>query len=241
MWRSTRTPTTRARRSRGNIFFRNPNTRSGVFSVDAGRTLLIGDALAAAPGTGSAGCPTVAVTDHVPDPVALQRVFDDPNCFSFQEVFPGGFTPRMGGEALDASLAGGVRGLTAAGFNWDLSGAVGMHRSDLFIHETVNASLGPASPTAFDIGANIQREINLNADVSYAVTDRVNVAVGSEWRNEQFQAIEGDPASWTVRSLRPAGLLGRIQRVLRVRAAGRGHVGPLERRGLRRRRGDRHR
>ena len=188
----------------GNIFFRNPNTRSGVFSVDAGRTLLIGDALAAG-GTGSAGCPTVAVTGHVPDPVALQRVFDDPNCFSFQEVFPGGFTPRMGGEALDASLAGGVRGLTPAGFNWDLSGAVGMHRSDLFIHETVNASLGPASPTAFDIGGNIQREVSLNADVSYAVTDRVNVAVGSEWRNEQFQAIEGDPASWTVGPYGPQG------------------------------------
>ena len=48
-----------------------------------------------AAGAGSAGCPTVAVTDRVPDPVALQRVFDDPNCFSFQEVFPGGFTPGL--------------------------------------------------------------------------------------------------------------------------------------------------
>ncbi|MYH32137.1 MAG: TonB-dependent receptor plug domain-containing protein, partial [Acidobacteria bacterium] len=69
------------------VFFRNPNTRLGVFSIDRGRTLLVGDVLAAS-GMGSANCPTVAVTDHVPDPVALRQVADDPNCFTFQELFP---------------------------------------------------------------------------------------------------------------------------------------------------------
>ena len=54
----------------------------------------------------------------------------------------------MGGTAADASLVGGVRGLTSGGFNWDLSGSLGMHASDLFIYDTVNASLGPASPTS---------------------------------------------------------------------------------------------
>ncbi len=179
------------------FFFRNPNTRLGVFSIDSGRTLLIGDALAAA-GGGSANCPTVAVTDHVPDPVALQQVFDDPNCFSFQEVFPGGFTPQMGGTATDASLVGGVRGLTANGFRWDLSGSLGVHWSELFIYDTVNASLGPASPTSFDVGTNRQRETNLHFDVSYAVTDRVNIAAGAEWRDEQFRTQQGDREGWLV-------------------------------------------
>ena len=179
------------------FFFRNPNTRLGVFSIDGGRTLLIGDALAAS-GMGSANCPTVSVTNHVPDPAALQQVRDDPNCFSFQEMFPGGFTPQMGGTATDASLAGGVRGVTAGGFNWDLSGSVGMHGSDLFIYDTVNASLGPASPTSFDVGSNRQRELNLSFDVSYAVTDRVNLAAGAEWRDEQFRTVEGDRAGWLV-------------------------------------------
>ncbi|MCY4600046.1 MAG: TonB-dependent receptor [Acidobacteria bacterium] len=179
------------------FFFRNPNTRLGVFGIDGGRTLLIGDALAAA-GQGSANCPTVAVTDHVPDPVALQQVFDDPNCFSFQELFPGGFTPQMGGTARDASLVGGVRGFTSAGFNWDLSGSVGVHESELFINETVNASLGPASPTSFDVGANRQRELNLHFDVTYAVTERINVAAGTEWRDEQFRTMQGDREGWLV-------------------------------------------
>ena len=179
------------------FFFRNPNTRLGVFSNDGGHTLLIGDVLAAN-GTGSANCPTVAVTDNVPDPVALRQVFDDPNCFSFQEVFPGGFTPQMGGTAIDASLAGGVRGSTAGGFDWDLNGSVGLHGSDLFIHDTVNGSLGPASPTAFDVGTNQQREINLHFDVSHTVTDRIHVAAGAEWRDERFQTVEGDREGWLV-------------------------------------------
>ncbi|MYK88983.1 MAG: TonB-dependent receptor plug domain-containing protein, partial [Acidobacteria bacterium] len=179
------------------FFFRNPNTRLGVFSNDGGRTLLIGDVLAAN-GRGSANCPTVAVTNHVPDPAALQRVFDDPNCFSFQELFPGGFTPQMGGTALDASLAGGVRGATTGGFDWDVSGSVGLHGSDLFIRDTVNGSLGPASPTAFDVGKNRQRELNLHFDASYAITDRINLAAGAEWRDEQFRTLEGDREGWLV-------------------------------------------
>ena len=179
------------------IFFRNPNTRLGVFSNDRGRTLLVGDVLAAN-GMGSADCPTVRVTDNVPDPAALQRVIDDPNCFTFQEVFPGGFTPQTGGTAADASVVGGLRGSTAGGLDWDLSGSLGVHRTDFFIRDTINASLGPASPNAFDVGTNRQRDVNVNLDVSYAVGDRVNVAAGAEWRDEQFGLRAGDRAGWEI-------------------------------------------
>ena len=88
-----------SKRVTGGFFFRNPNTRGGVYSLDGGETLLIGDALLAA-GMGSANCPTVVVTANVADPVALQQVFDDPNCFSFRERFPGGFTLLAGREDL---------------------------------------------------------------------------------------------------------------------------------------------
>ena len=179
------------------IFFRNPNTRLGVFSNDRGRTLLVGD-VRAANGMGSADCPTVAVTDNVPDSVALRQVSDDPNCFTFQELFPGGFTPQTGGTASDPSLVGGVRGFTAGGFNWDLSASLGMHRTDFFIRDTINASLGPGSPNAFDVGRNSQRDVNVNFDVSYGVTERVNVAAGAEWRDEQFGLRAGDRAGWMV-------------------------------------------
>ena len=185
------------KRVTGGFFFRNPNTRGGVYSLDGGQTLLVGDALLAG-GMGSANCPTVTITDNVADPVALQQVFDDPNCFSFRELFPGGFTPSFGGEAQDVSLVGGVRGFTVDGFNWDVSGSFGAHQTDLFIRDTVNASLGPATPTAFDLGSNRQRDIGLNADLSYAATDMIHIAAGAEWRNEQYETVAGDPASWTV-------------------------------------------
>ncbi len=189
------------------VFFRNPNTRLGVFSNDRGRTLLVGDVLAAN-GMGSADCPTVAVRDHVPDPVALQQVSDDPNCFTFQELFPGGFTPQTGGTAADAALVGGVRGFTAGGFNWDLSGSLGMHRTDHFVRNTINASLGLMSPDAFDVGRNRQRDVNVNFDVSHAVTDRVNLAAGAEWRDEQYGLRAGDRAGWTIGPYAAQGFMG---------------------------------
>lgn len=58
---------------------------------------------------GSANCPTVSVNGNVPDPDALAQVFADPNCFSFQEIAPGGFTPQFGAEIAEASVLAGVR------------------------------------------------------------------------------------------------------------------------------------
>ena len=182
----------------GGFYFRNPNTRWGIYSADGGGSLLIGDALDARDGVpdGSAHCPAVAIVRHVPDPAALQAVFDDPDCFSFQEILPGGFTPQFGGESMDASVVAGLRGLGADGLVWDASAGVGAHEVDLFITNTVNASLGPATPLDFRPGLNRQREVNLNFDLSYAATGRVNVAAGAEWRQEKFTAGAGDRASW---------------------------------------------
>ena len=188
-----------SKRVTGGFFFRNPNTRGGVFSPDGGSTLLVGDRLWAETGMPGAGsCPTVPIVGNVPDGDALAAVAANPNCFTLYERFPGGFTPNFGGEAQDMSVVGGIRGFTGAGLIWDASVSVGAHETDLFIRDTVNASLGYDTPTAFDLGSNRQQEIGLNFDVSYAATDRVNIATGAEWRDEQYQTAEGEPASWTV-------------------------------------------
>ena len=181
----------------GGFFFRNPNTRAGVFSADGGRTLLIGDVLAAR-GEGSANCPTVTITNHVPDPEALGRVFAAANCFSFQGRFPGGFTPNFGGAVSDHSVVAGIRGFTSNGIVWDGSISVGSHQADLFITNTVNASLGANTPTDFNLGNNRQQEISLNLDVSYAVSNRLNVAGGAEWRDEQYETRLGQRESWAI-------------------------------------------
>ncbi|MYA65416.1 MAG: TonB-dependent receptor, partial [Gemmatimonadetes bacterium] len=184
----------------GGFFYRNPNTRAGVYSIDGGRTLLVGDVLDAEDGVldGSAGCPVVEIVDHVPDPVALARVLKDPNCFTFQEMFKGGFTPQFGGDARDASMVAGLRGDTRAGLQWDVSGGFGQHLVDFFIYNTVNASLGPQSPDSFDPGVYAQTEYSVNADISYRVNGMVNVAGGAEFRDEHFEIGIGETASWEI-------------------------------------------
>ena len=179
------------------FYFRNPNTRKNIYSLDRGQTLLIGDVLAAK-GMGSANCPTVPIADHVPEQDALAQVLADPNCFSFQEIAPGGFTPQFGGIVTDMSVLGGVRRVAANGLTWDASASYGAHESDFFLKNTVNASLGPETPRDFDPGRYRQEDINFNFDVSYAASDRVNVAAGAEWRNESFTVGAGGRPAWEV-------------------------------------------
>ena len=182
------------------FYFRNPNNRANIYSLDDGETLLIGDVLDARDGIvdGSANCPAVRVMNNRPDAVALAQVFADPNCFSFQETIPGGFTPRFGGVVSDMSVVAGVRRLAANGLTWDASASYGAHESDFFFNNTVNASLGPDTPRNFDPGLYRQEEVNLNFDVSHAVNDIVNVAAGAEWRDERFEIGAGGRPSWEV-------------------------------------------
>ena len=57
------------------FYYRNPNTRANIFSLDGGQSLLVGDVLDAQDRIrdGSAGCPAVPITDHRPDQSASPR------------------------------------------------------------------------------------------------------------------------------------------------------------------------
>jgi len=191
----------------GGFYFRNPNTRGAVYSADGGETLLIGDLLDAADGVldGSAGCPIVTITNGLPDQAALAQVFNDPNCFSFQEIFPGGFTPQFGGELVDMSILAGIRGATDGGIAWDISASYGSNEVDFFISNTVNASLGPATPTLFDPGLYKQEDINFNVDLVYAIGENANLATGVEFRDEQFTIGIGQPESFSIGPLADQG------------------------------------
>ena len=179
------------------FYFRNPNNRANIYSLDDGETLLIGDVLAAQ-GMGSANCPVVRITDNVPDQAALAQVSANPNCFSFREIAPGGFTPQFGGVVTDLSAVAGLRRIADSGLTWDASASYGSHESDFFFQNTVNASLGLDTPRDFDPGLYEQEEVNLNFDVSYAASDMVNIAAGTEWRDEKFTIGAGGRPSWEV-------------------------------------------
>ena len=183
----------------GGFYFRNPNTRGAVFSNDDGATLLIGRI------AGAGAVPEVKITDNVPDPVVLQQVVNDPNLFTFQELFPGGFTPRFGANTRDASLIIGLRGTALEKLGWDWSASYGQHSSDFFIRNTVNASLGPDTPTEFDPGDYIQADTNINLDLTYPLHDMVSLASGVEYRTETFEIVQGQIESWKIGPLASQG------------------------------------
>ena len=183
----------------GGFYFRNPNTRGAVYSKDGGETLLVGRL------SGTGEVPTVAIANNRPEPAALQQVLSDPNLFTFQELFPGGFTPRFGANTIDASGLLGLRGTLAEKLGWDLSGSYGEHQSDFFIKNTVNASLGPDTPTEFDPGDYIQDQVNINLDLTYPLHDKVFLAAGAEYRIETFEIVAGQSESWEIGPLASQG------------------------------------
>jgi iron complex outermembrane recepter protein len=204
----------------GGFYYRNPHNRGNVFSLDGGETLLVGDLDGVGQGV---ECPTVNITTGNVLGQADYGLVADPNtavgqnCFAFNEMFPGGYTPQFGGNIVDTALAVGTKGEIKGGFLdealYDLSGTVGRSASSFYLKNTVNPSLGPAQPAdnSFKTGSYIQLEKTFNADISKGVEigldEPMNVAGGLEWREESFEIVPGEEASWAAGPLVDQGFI----------------------------------
>jgi len=206
-----------SRRVEGGFFFRNPTNRGGVFAgplvnpltgapdPNGVPSVLVGDLSGDTIGDCPAGIPLTAGGGLLPDPGLLASTNADPNCFSFLELFPGGFTPRFGGELQDRSIAVGIKGELelGEGLSYDLSYRYGRNDADFFIFNTVNASLGPNTPTSFNPGGYSQEENVINLDLGYGLpvasfASDLHIAGGFEFRSESFTIRSGDAASFTL-------------------------------------------
>ncbi len=205
---------------RGGFFFRNPTNRGGVFRgptvdpatgapLDASLGGVPSVRVATLPGGDATTCPRgVPLTSGgglIPDPTILAAVTANPLCFTFLEMFPGGFVPRFGGKNRDYAINGGIKGELAIGngLGFDISGGIGSNKTVFAISNTINASLGPDTPTSFTPGAYEQKETLFNADFTYAVpvsgwASDLNIATGFEYHKEQFDITAGDPASFAL-------------------------------------------
>ena len=208
----------------GGFFYRNPNTRGGVYrgpvlmwdgtnyhtqaeAAELGivngvngtltATLLVGN-------MSGGDVPVVPIVCEVPDAAALQQVTSDANLFTFRELFPGGFTPRFGANTADRAILAGIKG-AASLLTWDLSASYGRHEADFFIFNTVNASLGPSTPTEFNPGDYIQTDTNFNFDVTYPFSEQFFLAAGLEYRIENFEIVRGQPESFQIGPLASYG------------------------------------
>ena len=115
----------------------------------------------------------------------------DGSIYDPRDRFSGGFTPRFYGQVGDRGLTGGIRGTARNDWNWDLSVRGGENEIEYRLENTLNPSLGPASPKVFHPGDLVTDERAVNADFSHAVNTplvrTLNVAFGFEYRKEGYE------------------------------------------------------
>ncbi|WP_163930050.1 TonB-dependent siderophore receptor [Paraferrimonas sp. SM1919] len=172
----------------GGFYYRNPETRDGVYADPDGNPLI-----ADISGNWDENNPQNSVCFGMTHEQALASE----DCFSFQELNPNGFTPKFGGKVTDTSLVAGIKGVLADSIDYDFSASYGANEADFYIKNTVNASLGPDSPTEFDPGKYVQIEQGVSLDLNYAEIDTWHFASGIEYRQETFEIYAGDEASYT--------------------------------------------
>ena len=195
----------------GGFYYRNPHNRGGVndggTDADGNQLLLVGDLT----GDMSGNCPTdILVGDNVlQNPRYIEEVANNPDCFAFNEMFPGGFTPRFGGTVQDMSLVFGTRGELANEIGYDVSLNLGQNEIDFAISNTINPSMGPETPTSFKPGTYVQSEQTLDIDltkpIEVGLNEPLSLAGGFQYRHESYEAKAGDIASYTIGPLASQG------------------------------------
>ncbi len=209
------------RETEGGFFYRNPNSRSAVYTNDfngvsyraivdtnisRGDQNVVSNCPAlASPGSGGSGVPLNAAAVAA-DFAARQAL--PANCWLMNIPVPGGYTPQFGGKLKDASVVGGLRGEMNNGLFYDFSAGYGRNKVEFFLKNTWNPSRGPDGVDTdgnlqrdFDIGDYVQSEVNVNADFVLpiavdAFASDLNLAFGAEWRDEIFETIIGEVNSW---------------------------------------------
>jgi iron complex outermembrane receptor protein len=128
---------------------------------------------------------------------------------NWPEIYPDGYRPVSIGENRDIGLVGGVRGHWGA---WDYDASLNHGRNDFTyrLRNSLNASLGPSSPTRFRTGDYAFAQTLANLDLSRGFESGNafhTVAFGAEFRDEHYETGAGDPASYAVGPYveRPAG------------------------------------
>lgn len=137
---------------------------------------------------------------------------------SVPQVFPEGFLPRDTNESEDVSFAFGVRGDLGNDWGFDLSAAYGENEYSFGVKNTLNTSIAAsffnANPGATDqevaansgpmsgfSGRQAFEQLTLNADLNgefdVGLASPLYVAVGAEYRDEDFSLVPGQLESFS--------------------------------------------
>jgi len=131
------------------------------------------------------------------DSAANPRLANNAN--NVLSIYPGGFLPRITTDIDDYTASFGTRG-EAGGFAIDAGVVYGYNKVHYGVIDSVNASLGAASPTTFDAGTmqydQWVAKIDVTRPMQIGLASPANLAFGAEYRHEGYEIGRGDTPSY---------------------------------------------
>lgn len=133
----------------------------------------------------------------------LNWSFREPNSENnVLEIYPDGFRPELLIDETDFEFALGLRGEYGE-WQWDLASLYGRNEAERHASNSINASLGPDSPTRFYVGELESADWTNTLDVTRPVTTTagdLQVSWGAQHHREYYRIEPGDPASYAAGS-----------------------------------------
>jgi len=128
--------------------------------------------------------------------------FREPNSDrNIKSVYPDGFLPLLITRLQDQSVSTGIRHQWKGGIETDLSYTYGRNQFNFGSKNSLNISLGETSPREADDGTLSYGEGSANLDIKAEIDlgwqEPLHVTTGLVIRDESYQILAGDPASWT--------------------------------------------
>lgn len=128
-------------------------------------------------------------------PNEITSLAGDPNT-----PYPDGIHAQRRNRTKDFQVAAGFKG-EVGGWNYDASSTWGEDDSTLNANNTLNPSLGPTSPTEFNLASQIfdqwTNNLDFNRGFDIGLKNPLQTAFGFEYRWEKYQIEPGDFDSYT--------------------------------------------
>ena len=133
--------------------------------------------------------------------VRLENNINNIDIRTGQVIVPGGFLPLNDTYVRDFTIRGGVEGDVFGGV-FDANITYGSNLIKVNVLDSLNGTLGRASPRDFYAGRNFYEQLTIGANfarpIEVGLPRPVNLAVGAEYRKEGFEIGAGEPASYIV-------------------------------------------
>lgn len=115
------------------------------------------------------------------------------------EVYPDGFLPEIAPETKDLSVTAGYK-FDFQQWQFDLSATTGQSEYKYFVNNSINASMGPSSPTSAFAGSMKNKEqvfvLDASRGFNFANHSELVVSGGVSYRDNTYQIFQGDELTY---------------------------------------------